>query len=315
MAVAKEKDYSEDQKMVALAFYKALGNDLAKAARQSKVDKKTLALWVAGGDPIQAREETEALIRELAPSKVSRLDLDEDDEDLDYDEREFRKGYEQRRAELFLAEGRPLPPVHLASPMRTPVLVMPDLDLEEWVRKHFIGREGEPVSKLHNPDHWHLALEDCKIGFLWTNVECRFGGNSVIGMAEMVGKCGNKWQTAEYHYHLRRWFGDVPTFLIRLDSVWCAQATDAEFGALIDHELYHCSLRMDEHGQPKVDRFGNYTFSEKGHAVEEHIGVVRRWGAKASGAATLALVEAANRPPEIAEVDIRDVCCGCGRGI
>lgn len=310
----KEKVYTEQEKAVAVAFYHSLGKDLAKAARKSRVDEKTLALLVAGGDPDQARKETQALVRNIGPTSLS-FELDEDEEDLDYDEREFRKGYEERRMELFLLGGRPLPPVHLASPMRAPVLILPDLDLEDWVRTHFIGREGEPLSKFHNPDHWHLALEDCKIGFQWTNVENWRGGNRVIGSAELVGKCGNKWQTAEYHYHLARYFGDVPTFLIRLDSVWCAQASDAEFGALIDHELYHCSLRMDDDGQPKVDRFGNYTFAEKGHDVEEHIGVVRRWGAKASGAATVALVEAAMRPPEIAAVDIEGVCCGCGGSI
>ncbi|WP_420376855.1 putative metallopeptidase [Sinorhizobium medicae] len=47
----------------------------------------------------------------------------------------------------------------------------------------------------------------------------------------------------------------------------------------------------------------------RGHDVEDFVGVVRRYGADAAG--VRAIVDAANRPPEIARANIAHACGTC----
>ena len=105
------------------------------------------------------------------------------------------------------------------------------------------------------------------------------------------------------------WFGTVPDFVLTFDASYCAECSDAEFMALVEHELYHCGQERDIYGLPKFTRFGTPKFTMRGHDVEEFVGVVRRYGADAAGVS--AMVEAANAGPEIARVDIARACGTC----
>jgi len=198
----------------------------------------------------------------------------------------------------------------MTNPMRTPTLIHPDLELSDWVHRTFIGTEEEPEPEFKIEEHYHLV--GVPIGFMWMNSEAKSKGNWVIGTAELVGRLGDHWQTAQYHYHLARYYGDLPTFLIRLDAVFCAEASPIQIARLIDHELCHCGIKMKD-GSPVVDRYGNFTFIQRGHDVEEFIGPTARWGLKAASPATRALVAAANSHPEFDEAEFDEHCrCGCG---
>lgn len=106
------------------------------------------------------------------------------------------------------------------------------------------------------------------------------------------------------------WFGDIPDFLVTLDACFCSGASDVEFAHLVEHELYHCAQAMDEFGNPKFNRdTGEPKFAMRGHDVEEFIGVVRRYGPVGQGVKDM--VAAAQKPPEVAMIDIARACGTC----
>jgi hypothetical protein len=183
----------------------------------------------------------------------------------------------------------------------------PAHEVEAWARAAFI----EDGAALENPDHAHLQA--ARIGFLWTNVENCKKGRTVIGTAEPGAPQGamGKWSRARAELQVVEWFGAVPDFIITIDGVWWLQASDAEACALVEHELYHCAQAVDEFGVPKFNRqTGRPCFTLRGHDVEEFVGVVRRYGAEATG--VRALVDAVNAKPEIAAAAIAQ-CCGTCR--
>ncbi|MQV46648.1 putative metallopeptidase [Sinorhizobium medicae] len=109
---------------------------------------------------------------------------------------------------------------------------------------------------------------------------------------------------------VKQWFGFVPDFIITLDAEYCRACGDAEFMALVEHELYHSAQETDAFGAPKFSpSTGLPVFTIRGHDVEEFVGVVRRYGADAAG--VRAIVDAANRPPEIARAQIAHACGTC----
>lgn len=187
-------------------------------------------------------------------------------------------------------------------------IFLPDEGLADWVTSTFIADDGP----LANEDHAHLAA--ATIGFLWTNVENRRKGRTVIGTAENGQPQGamGKWGRARVVQQTVGWFGSVPDFIITIDAAWWVKASDAESCALIEHELYHCAQDKDEFGSPKFNQqTGRPVFGMRGHDVEQFIGVVRRYGAGASG--VRAMVDAANAGPMIAAADIARCCGTCLR--
>ena len=238
-----------------------------------------------------------SLVLELGQSldqAEAELDLPEDDEGMPW-------------------EKRPFPAEELCEPASlnpddddydAPIRVAPDHDLEIWVRETFI----EPGGALFNEEHWHLG--DARIGFLWTNVENhRSQDQRILGTAELVGRLGNKWQTARDHYQLLKWFGEVPDFIITLDAPMWAIMDDASACALIEHELYHCSIKFDKDGNPKETPDGDLIFGIRGHDIEQFVSVVERYGAKASHVEKM--IEAARRGPTIAQAQISIACGTC----
>lgn len=119
-----------------------------------------------------------------------------------------------------------------------------------------------------------------------------------------------KWARARADMQIKQWFDFVPDFIITLDAEYCRECGDAEFMALVEHELYHAAQETDAFGAPKFSRStGRPVFTIRGHDVEEFVGVVRRYGADAAG--IRAIVDAANRPPEIARAQIAHACGTC----
>lgn len=199
---------------------------------------------------------------------------------------------------------RPLPPESMFD--LSGKTFEPAPEVRSWVEASFF----DYASRFFNPDHEHLAQAD--IRFLWTVIENNRKGKRVIGQCEEGKPQGamGKWSRARAEQQIIEWFGSIPDFIITLDADYCRQCGDAEFMALVEHELYHAAQETDDFGQPKFSKStGLPVFTIRGHDVEQFIGVVRRYGADASGVREM--VDAANRPPEIARAEIGHACGTC----
>lgn len=170
---------------------------------------------------------------------------------------------------------RPFPPPELAEVSHAGWFC-PDPALVAWMR-HFFFEHDSP---LHNPHHTHLRAAD--ILALWTNAPAERKGRTIIGQAEIPRTSGDPWATARRMQQLREWrnLDIIPDFIITLYAPWCAQASDTEFCALVEHELYHCAQAVDEFGMPKFSKqTGDPLWTIRGHDIEEFVGVVERYGA------------------------------------
>lgn len=111
------------------------------------------------------------------------------------------------------------------------------------------------------------------------------------------------WQKTRQEQQMREWFGYVPDFIITLAVAYCVQCSDAEFCALVEHELYHIGQAKGEFGAPKFTKEGLPKLALRGHDVEEFVGVVKRYGKE--------LVEATKRPAEVEDINIASACGSC----
>lgn len=180
-------------------------------------------------------------------------------------------------------------------------------ELNDWVRKTFL----DDKSLLHNPDHAHLL--DANIGYLWTNVPCSMKQRGVAGMAEYPFFRSNPWINHRQMMQITDWFGEIPDFIITLDANYCLNASDIDFCALVEHELYHCAQKLNEYGEPMFNPMTERPiFCMRGHDVEEFVGVVRRYGI-GSTANGREFVAAAVAEPEIAQADVSMLCGNCLR--
>ena len=201
--------------------------------------------------------------------------------------------------------GRPFPSDEL---MEIPGSFAAGTELLNWVRATFLSEDGP----LYNPDHDHLAY--ASLALLWTSAPYKKHGRLVAGLAEMPSVQGNAWVRARIDRQLIEWFGEVPTFLITLSAPIAAALDDANFCSLVEHELYHCGQAVDEFGSPKFNaETGMPNLAIKGHDVEEHLGVVRRYGTGAAAAGVAELVAAASRSPSVAMASISQACGTCLR--
>ncbi|WP_258129226.1 putative metallopeptidase [Achromobacter anxifer] len=189
---------------------------------------------------------------------------------------------------------RPAPPEQLAG-------FVPAPELLAWAEQTILA----PGGPLHNPDHAHLV--DADLAFLWAPGAFEKAGRTVLGQAEQVMFRAGGWQKARQEQQMIEWFGRVPEFLITLAADYCGLCTDAEFCALVEHELYHLGQRTDEFGAPAFDKEGRPKLRIVGHDVEEFVGVVARYGA---GTDVQRLVAAAADAPTMPRLNIARAC-GC----
>lgn len=204
---------------------------------------------------------------------------------------------------------RPHPPADFVSEDASTSFLAAD-DLAEWALATFVAEDAP----LLNEEHAHLRFAE--VCFLWTNVDNSRGMNSIVGQAEFRPPAVmGKWQKARAEQQLVEWFGRVPDFLITIDAGYASQCGDAEFCALVEHELYHCGQERDPFGAPKFRKSGAPAFAMRGHDVEEFVGIVRRYGVGAGAGQTFALVEASKQAPEIALASVREACGTCLRQV
>jgi hypothetical protein len=203
---------------------------------------------------------------------------------------------------------RPRPPEILIDEEYVGIVYMlPAPELDAWIRKTFL----DDSSPLYNEEHIHLTRADFRS--MWTNVPNVKGQMRVAATAEMPFMRGSAWSKARQEVQMQEWFGGIPTFLLTFDAVLAVEADDLQFTARVEHELYHCAHARDEFGAPKFNDAGQPKFTMKGHDVEEHTGIMRRYGPHGCAGDTIAFLEAAQRMPEIGEVEILGVCGTCGR--
>lgn len=197
---------------------------------------------------------------------------------------------------------RPFPPEHLVGGLGS---FEPAPDVLRWARATFIN-EGATVE---NPDHEHLR--EASIGFLWTNEPNEKKQRTVLGMCALMPPTGDKWSAGRANQQLEEWFVEPLDFLITLYAPRAAELDDASFMALCEHELYHCAQKVGSEGPVFNGQTGKPAWAIRGHDVEQFVGVVRRYGAMASGVSEL--VEAAINGPEIVEARISLACGNCLR--
>jgi hypothetical protein len=178
----------------------------------------------------------------------------------------------------------------------------PASDVWQWIAAEILYETGS----LYNKEHVHLV--DANICVLWASSGFIKQGRVVLGQAEQLMFRAGGWQKARQEQQMREWFGEEPQFLITLAADYCAQCTDAEFCALVEHELFHITQATDQYGAPKFTQDGLPKLEMRGHDVEEFIGVVRRYGASND---VQQLIDAASRPPEVAKINIARACGTC----
>ena len=202
---------------------------------------------------------------------------------------------------------RPIPPDHLLDidPFN-PMGFEPAPELKEWILKTFIDEDGE----LHNPDHMHISpWDDDLFKVLWASSGFVKSEKVVLGQAEKFAPMAGGWRKARQEKQMIDWFGCVPKFIITIDSVYAASASDIDFCALIEHELYHVGAKRDEDGNYVVSQStGEYKYYLRPHDVEEFHGVVQRYGASPD---VQKMVDLANDGPTIRKANIAHACGTC----
>lgn len=195
---------------------------------------------------------------------------------------------------------RPKPPADLLESLW--LTLRPAPEVWEWIQREILATTGS----IHNEEHGHLI--DASIGVMWASSSFAKKGRSVLGQAEQLMIRAGGWQKARQEQQMRDWFGEEPEFLITLAADYCAQCTEAEFCALVEHELYHIAHKLDKYGAPAFTQDGMPKLEMRGHDVEEFVGVVKRYGASND---VQQLIDAASRPPEVAKINISRACGTC----
>ncbi len=69
-------------------------------------------------------------------------------------------------------------------------------------------------------------------------------------------------------------------FVCLLNAEWWqnARVTDGQRRALLDHELCHCSVKLDKDGEPLLDAKDRVVYRLRKHDIEEFTQIVERYG-------------------------------------
>lgn len=198
---------------------------------------------------------------------------------------------------------RPVPPMEFLDSPWTEFRPAPEV--ADWIRREVLQDTGS----IHNPEHKHVGFADFEV--LWASAGFGKQMRTVIGQAEQVMFRAGGWQKARMEAQMRAWFGRVPAWLLTFDGSYAAQCSDAEWCALVEHELYHVGHAKDEFGAPAFTKDGLPKIAMRGHDVEEFVGVVKRYGVGDPDGAIAQLAAAARGTPEVAPIRIAQACGTC----
>lgn len=198
---------------------------------------------------------------------------------------------------------RPKPPADLLESLW--LTLRPAPEVWEWIQREILATTGS----IHNEEHGHLI--DASVGVMWASSSFAKKGRSVLGQAEQLMIRAGGWQKARQEQQMREWFGEEPEFLITLAADYCDQCTEAEFCALVEHELYHIAQATDEYGAPKFTREGLPKLTMRDHDVSEFVSIVERYGVGHPEGDLARMVEAAKKSPSVSRASIANACGTC----
>lgn len=198
---------------------------------------------------------------------------------------------------------RPIPPQSLLDQPFCNLRPAPEIGA--WFREQVLEESGS----IHNDAHAHLL--DADIQYLWASHGVAKQQRLVIGQAEMVSFTSGGFRRAREEQQLREWFGYIPKFIVTLDASYCAQCTDIEWCALVEHEHFHIAHVHNQFGAPAFTSEGKPKLAIRGHDVEEFIGVVERYGAGSPDSAVSRMARAAHAIPQVSRAHIAASCGTC----
>jgi hypothetical protein len=182
-------------------------------------------------------------------------------------------------------------------------MIVPAPALRDWMLQTFVEEDG----RLYNEDHKHLRF--AQVECLWAASGFAKQTRTVVGQTEQVAFRVSGFQRWRLEQQFQEWFGSIPDYLITIAGSYAKEASEAEFCALVEHELYHIGQKHDAFGEPEFDREGLPKLLIRGHDVEEFVGVVKRYGT--GGGKLSELVAAANSKPSVSRVRISQACGTC----
>lgn len=140
--------------------------------------------------------------------------------------------------------------------------------VDAWQRGQRHHEPTEPYAILHDMiNRYHPHLEDAKICLAW-----RMGWKHDKDNRLILGQCR---KASDLDRELKEW-----DFVILLNShVWhLSDFTIEKKRALIDHELMHAQVHVDDDGEVKKDNKGRTVYRIRKHDLEEFRDVVARHG-------------------------------------
>lgn len=183
---------------------------------------------------------------------------------------------------------------------------LPAPELKEWIWETFIIKDAP----LHNKEHEHLTYFDKDLfEVMWATTGFEKAEKTVVGQCEKVMINVGGWKKYRQELQMLQWFGRVPTYIITIDARYSQLCSDADFCALIEHELCHIGVKRDEDGEMLFSpTTGEPKLYLRGHDVEEFHTVVQRYGASES---VQKMVDLANDGPTIRKANIAHACGTC----
>ena len=135
------------------------------------------------------------------------------------------------------------------------------------------------------------------------------GGQIVLGQAEQVAIMAGGWKRKRQELQMVQWFSYIPKYIITIDAGFAESASDSDFCALVEHELYHIGYELDHEGEMYISpTTGRPKLKMRGHDVEEFHGVVQRYGASPD---VQKMVDLVNDGPTIGKAKIAHACGTC----
>jgi hypothetical protein len=113
----------------------------------------------------------------------------------------------------------------------------------------------------------HEELAEARIALAWcTSWRPDVDGRLTLGRCKKASDLDRELTAYDFVILLQREF-------------WTSEAvTDAQRGALLDHELCHAAVAYDDDGEPKVDERGRTVYRLRKHDIEEFSAIVERHG-------------------------------------
>ena len=113
----------------------------------------------------------------------------------------------------------------------------------------------------------HDDLRDARIALAWcTSWKPDVDGRVTLGRCKKASDLDRELAAFDFVILLQQEF-------------WTSEAvTDAQRRALLDHELCHAAVALDDEGEPKVDERGRTVYRLRKHDIEEFSQIVERHG-------------------------------------